>query len=54
MAQATEDRFCQDERVRQLALGSGLHEQARDVVLDEIERWCVACLTHYPHVIVEG
>jgi hypothetical protein len=26
----------------------------RDVVLDEIERWCVACLTHYPHVIVEG
>jgi hypothetical protein len=18
-------------------------------VLDEVERWCVACLTHYPH-----
>ena len=26
----------------------------RDVVLDEVERWCIACLTHYPHVIVEG
>lgn len=19
-------------------------------VLDEVERWCFACLTHYPHV----
>jgi hypothetical protein len=25
-----------------------------DVVLDEVESWCIACLTHYPHVIVEG
>jgi hypothetical protein len=21
-------------------------------VLDEIEQWCIACLTHYPHVVV--
>ena len=26
----------------------------RDVALDEVEHWCIACLTHYPHVIVEG
>jgi hypothetical protein len=25
----------------------------RDVTLDEIERWCYACLTHYPHVLVD-
>jgi len=23
--------------------------EARDVVLDEVEHWCVPCLTHYPH-----
>jgi hypothetical protein len=22
-------------------------------VLDEVERWCVPCLTHYPHVLVD-
>lgn len=21
-------------------------------VLDEVERWCFACLTHYPHELV--
>jgi hypothetical protein len=26
---------------------------AREVTLDEIERWCYSCLTHYPHVLVE-
>jgi hypothetical protein len=25
---------------------------AREVTLDEIERWCYSCLTHYPHVLV--
>lgn len=24
----------------------------REVTLDEIERWCYSCLTHYPHVLV--
>ncbi len=23
-------------------------------VLDEIEQWCFACLTHYPHVPADG
>jgi hypothetical protein len=22
---------------------------AREQVLDDVEHWCVACLTHYPH-----
>jgi hypothetical protein len=22
-------------------------------VLDDTERWCFACLTHYPHVVVD-
>jgi len=26
----------------------------REVTLDEVERWCYSCLTHYPHVLVEG
>ncbi len=26
----------------------------RETVLDEVERWCVPCLTHYPHEPVEG
>ena len=25
----------------------------REVTLDEVERWCYACLTHYPHVLVD-
>lgn len=25
-----------------------------DKVLDDVERWCVSCLTHYPHVTVDG
>jgi hypothetical protein len=24
----------------------------REVTLDEVERWCYSCLTHYPHVLV--
>lgn len=23
-------------------------------VVDEIETWCIVCLTHYPHQPVEG
>ena len=23
--------------------------EATERVLDEVERWCFACLTHYPH-----
>jgi hypothetical protein len=26
----------------------------REVTLDEVERWCYSCLTHYPHVLVES
>ena len=26
----------------------------RDVTLDEVERWCVSCCTHYPHVPVDA
>jgi len=26
----------------------------REVTLDEVERWCYSCLTHYPHVLVDG
>jgi hypothetical protein len=22
---------------------------ARDITLDEVERWCFSCCTHYPH-----
>jgi hypothetical protein len=25
----------------------------REVTLEEVERWCYSCLTHYPHVLVE-
>ena len=25
----------------------------REVTLDEVERWCYSCFTHYPHVLVE-
>ena len=25
----------------------------REVTLDEVERWCFSCCTHYPHVLVE-
>lgn len=24
----------------------------REVTLDEVERWCFACCSHYPHVAV--
>ena len=24
-------------------------QEATERVLDDIERWCFACLTHYPH-----
>jgi hypothetical protein len=26
----------------------------REVTLDDVERWCYSCLTHYPHVLVES
>jgi hypothetical protein len=26
----------------------------REVTLDEVEHWCFACCTHYPHVLAEG
>lgn len=25
-------------------------QDASEQVVDEVERWCFACLTHYPHV----
>jgi hypothetical protein len=28
-------------------------QPGRDVIVDEVEHWCVSCLTHYPHVLDE-
>ena len=29
-------------------------DRGGEVTLDDVERWCYSCLTHYPHVLVEG
>ena len=29
-------------------------EDPTSVRVDDIERWCAACRTHYPHQLIEG
>ncbi len=29
-------------------------QERTERILPDVERWCFACLTHYPHVPVEG
>jgi hypothetical protein len=28
-------------------------QEGSERVVDDVERWCFACLTHYPHVLVD-
>lgn len=41
--------------VHRMYITSAAWDQAADVrVLDDVERWCVACLTQYPHRPVDA
>jgi hypothetical protein len=56
MAETTSCDSCgadgdQLQRVRRKYVVPGSWDQdASERVVDEVEHWCFACLTHYPHV----
>ena len=39
---------------RQYVTPAAWDTPAREVTLDDVERWCFPCCTHYPHVPVDG
>ena len=34
---------------RKYVVAADWDQEASERVLDEVEQWCFACLTHYPH-----
>ena len=34
---------------RKYVVAAAWDQEPSERVLDEVERWCFACLTHYPH-----
>lgn len=34
---------------RKYVVAADWDQEPSERVLDEVERWCFACLTHYPH-----
>ena len=39
---------------RQYVTPAAWDTPGREVTLDDVERWCFPCRTHYPHVPVES
>lgn len=37
---------------RKYVTAAGSDQEPTERIVDEIEHWCFACLTHYPHEIV--
>jgi hypothetical protein len=37
---------------RKYVTPSAWDQEGAERVLDEVEHWCFACLTHYPHELV--
>ena len=36
---------------RKYVVAGDWDQEPSERVLDEVERWCFACMTHYPHVV---
>jgi len=39
---------------RRYVVPQGWDNEGADRTLDDVEHWCYACCTHYPHVPAEG